>query len=70
MCKICLGSNKAAAMALRGCLRGTNAFITVVPSGWATKLRFFLFYLFLRHQENKYGVTGFAEQELKSILPV
>lgn len=38
-------SDKAVAMALLGCPRGMNAFITVVPfGGWATILRFFLFY--------------------------
>lgn len=64
------------AMALPGCLRGINAFITVVPSGWATILRFFLFYLFwrgishnlLNNQNNKYDDTGLAEHELKHIL--
>lgn len=65
---ICLGSNTAAAMALLGCLGGTNAFITVVPPGWATIQNFFIFYLFWRHQKNKYDVTGLAEQELNHIL--
>lgn len=61
---ICLGPSEAAALALLGCLRDRNAFITAVPSGWATILGFFfLFYLFWRHQKNKYDVTG-----LKHIL--
>lgn len=68
MWSICLGSNKAAAMALLRCLGGTNAFITVVPSGWATILKLFIFYLFWRHQKNKYDITGLAEQELKHVL--
>lgn len=64
---ICLGCNKAAVMPLLGCLRGMNAFITVVPfGGWATILRFFWFYLFWRQQENKWDVKGHREHFLQS----
>lgn len=71
---ICLGFNKAVVMVLLGCLRGMNAFITVLPlGGWVNILRFFLFYFFWRQQKNKWDVKGHREhflqsQELKRIL--
>lgn len=44
---ICLGSNEAVVTASLGCLRGTNAFITVVPfGGWATISRFFSYFIY------------------------
>lgn len=44
---ISLGSNEAGVTASLGCLRGTNAFITVVHfGGWATILRFFSYFIY------------------------
>lgn len=59
---ICLGSNKAIVMALLGCLRGMNAFITVVPfGGWANILRFFSYFIYFgdsRRINDMLKVTG------------